>query len=98
MSAGRSVPVRVPGALRELAGGSREVRVEVTAGACVREVFDALGTSFPALERRIRDEQGALRRHVNVFVGEENVRDLDLQATPVPEGAQIYVIPAVSGG
>lgn len=92
------VPVRLPGVLRELAAGSGEVRVEVPAGCDVAEVFDAMRREFPALERRIRDERGELRPHVNVFVGDTNVRDLAQQATKVPAGAELQVIPAVSGG
>jgi molybdopterin converting factor small subunit len=61
-------------------------------------VLDVLGRRLPAVERRIRDERGLLRRHVNVFVGAANVRDLALLATPVPAGAEVYVLPSVSGG
>lgn len=64
----------------------------------VQAVLDALRTSHPDLERRVRDEQGALRRHVNVFVGSTNVRDLDEQATILADGDEIAILPAVSGG
>lgn len=92
------VPVRLPGVLRELAAGSREIQVEVPAGCDVAEVFDVMRHTFPALERRIRDERGELRPHVNVFVDDTNVRDLAQQATKLPVGAELHVIPAVSGG
>ncbi len=52
--------------------------------------------AHPAVGRRIRDEAGAVRRHVNVFIGDEKVRDLE--DTAVPEGAEVTVLPAVSGG
>jgi sulfur-carrier protein len=98
MTGPAGVALRLPGALRELAGGRREVIVAVPPGCAVGEVFDALRLTLPALERRIRDERGELRRHVNVFVGSDNVRDLAMLATPVPPGVEVHVIPAVSGG
>ena len=94
------VTVRVPGALREFAGGDRLVVVDVPAGEppSVSAVLDQLSDSHPALERRIRDETGALREHVNLFVGSNNVRDLERLATVIPAGAELIVLPAVSGG
>jgi molybdopterin converting factor small subunit len=66
----------------------------VTVGA----VIDAVAAAHPAVGRRIRDEAGTLRPHVNVFVGPDNFRDLDAEATLVPEAAEVTVLPAVSGG
>lgn len=93
-----SVPVRLPGALRDLAGAGPVVRIDVPAGATVGDLLDALGRDLPALERRVRDESGALRPHVNVFVGTSNVRDLALLATPLIPDAEVYILPSVSGG
>ena len=93
-----TVRVRLPGALRDLAGAQAVVAVDVPADATVADVLDALGRRLPAVERRIRDEQGTLRRHVNVFVGPANVRDLALLATPVPVDTEVHVLPSVSGG
>lgn len=94
------VTIRVPGALREYVGGERSVVVDVPVGDApsVAAVLDLLAGSHPGLERRIRDETGALREHVNVFVGADNVRDLDRLATVIPAGAELVVLPAVSGG
>ncbi|HKA68936.1 MAG TPA: ubiquitin-like small modifier protein 1 [Actinomycetes bacterium] len=94
------VTVRVPGALREFSGGEPLVTVDVPADPppSVAAVLDLLSGSHPALERRIRDETGALREHVNVFVGSDNVRDLDRLSTVIPAGAELIVLPAVSGG
>jgi molybdopterin converting factor small subunit len=64
----------------------------------VRALLDHLAATLPDLERRVRDEQGALRRHVNVFVGTTNVRDLDEQATALGDGDEVAILPAVSGG
>jgi molybdopterin synthase sulfur carrier subunit len=96
------VTLRLPGALRELAGGRTAVTVEVGEPATVGAVLDRLAADMPVLERRLRDERGEIRRHVNVFVDTRgdavNVRDAALLATPVPAGSEVVVIPAVSGG
>jgi molybdopterin synthase sulfur carrier subunit len=93
-----TVRVRLPGALRDLAGAGPVVAVDVPGDATLADVLDALGRQLPAVERRIRDEQGALRRHVNIFVGATNARDLKLLATPVPADTEVHVLPSVSGG
>jgi molybdopterin converting factor small subunit len=90
--------VRLPGALRELARGERALEVEVSEPATVRTLLDTVATGWPAIERRIRDETGALRPHVNVFVGDANVRDLGGQHTPLVDGSEVHIIPSVSGG
>jgi molybdopterin synthase sulfur carrier subunit len=107
--AGRpGVVLVVPAALRDDAGGVSSV-VVVTAPATgeaaaagrpptVRQVLDALAVSHPRLERRVRDERGMVRRHVNVFVGADDSRGLLGQDTPVPAGAEVLILPNVSGG
>ena len=64
----------------------------------VGSVLDVLAAEHPALERRVRDEQGRTRSHVNLFVGPDNVRDLDGQRTPIGAGGELSIIPAISGG
>ncbi|MEU5882615.1 ubiquitin-like small modifier protein 1 [Spirillospora sp. NPDC047279] len=93
-----NVTVRLPGALRDIAGAEPAVGFEVPDGATVGDLLDALAADLPAVERRIRDERGVLRPHVNVFVGPSNVRDLALLATPLVPGAEVFILPAVSGG
>ncbi|MFC5187577.1 ubiquitin-like small modifier protein 1 [Actinomadura harenae] len=92
------VTVRLPGALRDLAGAPAAVPLDLPADATVGDALAALDAALPAVGRRVRDETGALRPHVNVFVGADNVRDLELLATPLRPGADLHVLPAVSGG
>jgi len=90
-----SVTVRIPTQLRAATGGASEASVE---GATVSEVLDALYTQFGELRDRIADEQGALRRFVNIYVAGEDIRFLDGIATAVPDGAELTILPAVAGG
>jgi molybdopterin converting factor small subunit len=90
-----SINVRVPTILRTYTGGESEVTAE---GGTLAEVLDSLDGSYPGIKGRIVDEQGALRRFVNVYVGNDDVRFLDGLGTPLSDGAQVSVIPAVAGG
>ena len=90
-----SVSVRVPTILRTYTGGESEVSAE---GATVADVLESLDANYQGIKGRIVDEQGELRRFVNVYVGNDDVRFLDNLATPTPDGTQISVIPAVAGG
>jgi sulfur-carrier protein len=96
------VRVRVPAQLRELVSGMAIVTVEVPAAGdgqvTVGDALDVLGACHPALERRIRDERGEGRTHVNLFVGADSVRDRDGLRTPIAAGQELTIIPAVSGG
>jgi len=87
--------VRIPTALRTLTGGASEVSVE---GSTVGEVLKSLDASHPGMAERLFDDTGALRRFVNVFVAEEDIRFLDGLATPVGEGQTLSIVPAVAGG
>lgn len=90
-----SVKVRIPTQLRQLAGGAGEVEVEAST---VGEALKSLDAAHPGFGERLFDDSGELRRFVNVFMGEEDVRFLEGLATPVAEGAVISVVPAVAGG
>ena len=90
-----SVSVRIPTILRTYTGGESEVSAQ---GSTLAEVLDDLETNYTGIKARILDEQGAIRRLVNVYVGNDDVRFLDELETPTPDGARISVIPAVAGG
>jgi sulfur-carrier protein len=90
-----SVQVRIPTILRTYTGGESEVSAS---GSTLSEVLDDLESSYSGIKGRIVDETGTLRRFVNVYVGNDDVRFLDDLATETPDGAQVSVIPAVAGG
>ena len=90
-----SVVVRVPTQLRPLSGGRGEVVVEATTAG---EALKALEALHPGFGERLFDERGALRRFVNVFVADEDVRFAEGLETPVPDGATVSIVPAVAGG
>jgi molybdopterin synthase sulfur carrier subunit len=90
-----SVTVRIPTQLRTLTGGAGEIAVE---GASVGEVLKALDAAHAGFADRLFDEGGNLRRFVNVFLADEDVRFLDGLATPVADGQTLSIVPAVAGG
>jgi len=90
-----SVHVRIPTILRTYTGGASEVTAE---GKTLSAVLDDLEASYGGIRSRIIDETGELRRFVNVYVGNDDVRFLEGLATETPDGAKISVIPAVAGG
>ncbi len=90
--------MRLATALRPHAGNEPTVDLDLTPPVTIKAVLDALTAAHPAVGRRIRDEAGALRPHVSVFVGPDSVRTLDNEDTVVPEGAELTVLPAISGG
>jgi molybdopterin converting factor small subunit len=92
-----TVQVLLPGALADLVGGTRTLDVDV-GGGTLGEVLDVLAADHPLLGRRIRDEAGALRRFVNVYVDGEDVRYEQGLATAVRDGAVVHVLPSVAGG
>jgi molybdopterin converting factor small subunit len=87
--------VRIPTILRTYTDGQSEVSAD---GATLAEILDDLDAHHAGIKGRILDDQGALRRFVNVYVGNDDVRFLENLETPTPDGTQISVIPAVAGG
>ena len=90
-----SVTVRIPTQLRELTGGEAEVALEPGPLAAVLAALDA---AHPGFAGRLFDESGGLRRFVNVFVADEDIRFLDGVNTAVAPGATVSIVPAVAGG
>jgi molybdopterin synthase sulfur carrier subunit len=90
-----SVKVRIPTPLRKLTNEQELVEVSATT---VADAIAALQKLFPGIQERLIDESGQVRRFVNVYVNEEDIRFLDNQATPLKAGDEISIIPAIAGG
>ncbi|MCW2787828.1 MAG: molybdopterin synthase sulfur carrier subunit [Aeromicrobium sp.] len=90
-----SINVRIPTILRTYTQDQSQVSAD---GATLTDVLDSLETSFPGIRARIVDDEGKLRRFVNIYVAEEDVRFAQGLDTPTPDGAQVSIIPAVAGG
>jgi sulfur-carrier protein len=90
-----SVSVRVPTILRPYTQGVSEVSVE---GSTLSEVLDSLDSSYPGIKSRVLDDSGELRRFVNVYVDNDDVRFAEGLRTKIKDGGQISIIPAVAGG
>lgn len=89
------VQVRIPTPLRKLTNNEELVAIQAaTVGAAITE----LQSRFPGIRERLLDEQGAVRRFVNVYVNEEDIRFLQNQQTPLKDGDEISIIPAIAGG
>ncbi|MGW4062120.1 ubiquitin-like small modifier protein 1 [Amycolatopsis sp. NPDC004747] len=92
------ITVLLPGTLREKAGGESRLAVEVAEPATLGGLLDALAERYPALERRLRDEQAGLRRYVNFYVDGEECRHRGGTATALRPDAEVQIIPSVAGG
>ena len=90
-----AVTIRIPTTLRPLSGGNSTVEVQ---GATLGEVLANLEAAHPGFKDRLFDDQGGLRRFVNLFVADDDVRYLQGLDTPVPDGETVSIIPAVAGG
>lgn len=89
------VTVRIPAALRNLTDGESQVS---GSGNNVRELIADLESKYPGIQERLCDESGDIRRFVNVFVGQEDIRFLKGMDTPVDSGTEVSFIPAIAGG
>ena len=92
-----AVSVHIPGFLREFTGGRAEVRL-AGSPATVGAALEALWVLHPGVRDRVVNEPGELRPHVNIFVGNENIRWTGGLATPLPEASELSIVPAISGG
>jgi len=91
------ITFHIPGALREFAAGRSRVEIE-QAPKTLAEALSALFALYPGVRDRVVTEQGHVREHINIFIGEENVRYTGGLASRVSPGAEISIVPAVSGG
>ena len=88
----------LPAALRQYSDGKGSVEVEAAEGLELAAVLDELDSACPGLARRIRDEQGQLRRFVNIYIDGEDARRIGGLTAPVPAGAEVLLLPSVAGG
>jgi len=95
MAENGTVQVLIPTPLRRYTGGSAKVE---GSGSSIADVLDDLNVNYPGLKDKVCEEDGEIRRFVNVFVNGENVRKLDGAATQVKQGDEIGIIPAMAGG
>lgn len=93
------VPVtfHIPGALREFTGGRSQVEIE-TSPTTLADALSALWSLYPGVRDRVATEQGQVRQHINIFIGDENMRYTGGLASPLSSGSEISIVPAVSGG
>jgi molybdopterin converting factor small subunit len=91
------VTVHIPGALREFTAGRATVEIAFSNGT-LADALTQLGILHPSIRDRVLNEQGQVRQHINIFVGNENIRYTGGLASPVVDGAQISIVTAVSGG
>jgi molybdopterin converting factor small subunit len=91
------VTFHIPGALREFADGRSTVEIEQSP-VTLADALSALWQLYPGIRARMATEQGEIREHINVFLGEENMRYTGGLATAIPDGCEISIVPAISGG
>ncbi len=89
------VKLRIPTPLRRLSGGEAELSVE---GATIKDVLASLEREHPGFRERIYDDDGQIRRFVNIYVAGEDIRFLKGEETPVKDGDEVSIVPAVAGG
>ena len=90
-----AVKVRIPTPLRKITNGSDEVNAE---GASITELIDDLEKNFPGLKERICDEEGKVRRFVNLYVNDEDIRFMNNMETELKDGDEVSIVPAIAGG
>lgn len=90
-----AIKVRIPTALRKLAEGNESIEVD---GGNVGEVINNIKTKFPALAEQLVDDKGEVRRFVNLFANDEDIRFLDELDTEVKDGDEVSIVPAIAGG
>ena len=89
------IKVRIPTPLRPMTGGKNEVEI---AGSTIAEIIENLGEAHPGIKERLYDEKGEVRRFINIYVNEEDIRFLTGKDTPLKDGDEVSIIPAIAGG
>ncbi len=89
------IRVRVPTPLRPMTGGKSEIEME---GNTIAQLIENLGAAHPGLKERLYDEKGEVRRFINIYVNEEDIRFLTGTDTPLKDGDEVSIIPAIAGG
>jgi len=92
-----SVTFQIPAALREFTGGQASVEIG-SSPRVLRDALEELWVQYPGVRDRISTEQGVIRQHINIFVGNEDVRFTGGLTTPLSPGSVISIVPAISGG
>ena len=90
-----SVTIRIPTPLRKLTKDQADVKVE---GSTIGELFDNMESQYPGIKERLMDDRGEVRRFVNVYVNEEDIRFLEGVKTALKEGDSVAIVPAIAGG
>ncbi|MEE9165343.1 MAG: ubiquitin-like small modifier protein 1 [Nitrospinota bacterium] len=90
-----AVKVRIPSPLLKLTNNKGEVSAE---GNNVKEIFDDLEKNYPGIKERVYDEEGQLRRFINIYINEEDIRFVDGESSSVKDGDEMSIIPAIAGG
>ncbi len=90
-----AVKVRIPSPLLKLTNNQGEVSAE---GNNVKEIFDDLEKNYPGIKERVYDEEGQLRRFINIYINEEDIRFVDGESSSVKDGDEMSIIPAIAGG
>ena len=90
-----AIKVRIPTPLQKLTKDKTEVEAK---GADIGQLIDDLEKKFPGIKARLCDETGKIRRFINIYVNEEDIRFLEMDKTPVKDGDEVSVIPAIAGG
>ncbi len=89
------ITIRIPTPLRPMTGGKSEIEGQ---GGSIAELIEQMNAAHPGLKDRICDEQGEIRRFINVYLNEEDIRFLTGKDTPVKDGDEVSIIPAIAGG
>jgi sulfur-carrier protein len=92
-----SVTFNIPGALRNFTGGHAQVKI-VGSPKVLRDALQTLWLTYPGIRDRMATEQGQIREHINIFVGNENIRYTGGLASPIGAGCEISIVPAITGG